>query len=60
MVDTDSVVGSLQLPLFKFFYYFFFQPPVTKEMISRLLTCSDDELVGMLKNTVVWRFGKVY
>ena len=36
-----------------------FQPLVTKELISRLLVCSDDELIEMLKSTVVWRFGKV-
>ncbi len=37
----------------------FFQPPLTKEMITRLLTCSEEELVEILRSTVVWRFGKV-
>ena len=37
----------------------YFQPLVTKELISRFLQCSDDELIQMLKSTVVWRFGKV-
>ena len=35
------------------------QPLVTKELISRLLLSSDDELIDMLKNTISWRFGKV-
>ena len=35
------------------------QPLVTKELILKLQTCSDLELVDVLQNTTVWRFGKV-
>jgi hypothetical protein len=35
------------------------QPLVTKELIAKLLVCSDDDLVEMLKSTIAWRFGKV-
>lgn len=35
------------------------QPSVTKELIVRLQTGSDDEVVETLKSISVWRYGKV-
>ncbi len=35
------------------------QPLVTKELILRLQSCSDEELVKILEDTTVWRYGKV-
>ncbi len=35
------------------------QPPVTNELILRLQSCSEEELVKILKSTTVWRYGKV-
>ena len=35
------------------------QPAVTKELVQRLLTCSEQELAKELKSVQTWRYGKV-
>lgn len=35
------------------------QPLIAKELIDKLQTCSDEELVSVLQDVVVWRYGKV-
>ena len=35
------------------------QPLVTNELILKLQSCSDLELIEVLQTTTVWRFGKV-
>lgn len=38
---------------------FLMQPSHTKELITRLQNCSDEELVGTLKSITIWKYGKV-